>query len=147
MTFWLFLLLNAVLLLRPEDLFPSLAGMRLYLILSAACLAATAPRVVSLLAPRALADRPIVVCMLGLLVAVVMSQLMRGLFMRAADDGGEFAKVVAYFLLFVAVIDTPERIRTFVAWAVAVVTVLAALGLLQFHGAIDWPPLRPVDQL
>jgi putative inorganic carbon (hco3(-)) transporter len=147
MTFWLFLLLNAVLLLRPEDLFPSLAGTRLYLILSAICLAAAAPRVLSLLSLRALADRPIVVCMLGLLVAVVLSQLMRGLFMRAADDGGEFAKVVAYFLLFVAIIDTPDRIRTFLGWAVAVVTVLAALGLMQFHGAIDWVPLRPVDQI
>src|SRR5262245_45847118 len=105
MTFWLFLLLNAVLLLRPEDLFPSLAGMRLYLILSAVCLAGASPRILSLLSLRALADRPIVVCMFGLLGAVALSQLMRGLFMRAADDGGEFAKVVAYFLLFVAIVD------------------------------------------
>jgi hypothetical protein len=146
MTFWLFLLLNAVLLLRPEDLFPALAGVRLYLIVSAGCLAAAAPRILSLLAPQSLADRPVIICVLGLLVAVVLSLLVRAWFVRAAEDGAEFAKLVAYFLLFVAIVDTPDRIRSFLGCTVALVTLVAALGLLQYHGAIDWAPLRPVEQ-
>ena len=146
MIFWLFLLLNAVLLLRPEDFFPALAGTRLYLILSVICLVAAAPRIASLLTSRSLVDRPIITCVLGLLVAVVLSQLVRAQFGRAAEDGGEFAKLVAYFLLFVALVDSPDRIRSFLGWTVTFVVVVAGLGILQYHGAIDWAPLRPVDQ-
>ena len=48
MTFWLFLLLNAVLLLRPEDLRPSLAGLRpVSRSSSCLCLVGAAPRLVA----------------------------------------------------------------------------------------------------
>ena len=146
MTFWLFQLLNAVLLLRPENMFPGLSGLRLYLVLSVLCLVGAAPRVFALLTPRSLTDRPIVVCVLGLFAAVVLSLLARAWLMRAVDDGAEFAKVVAYFLLFVALVDNVDRIRAVLGWIVVFVAALAALGLLQYHGAIDWPTLRPVEQ-
>ena len=70
MTFRLFLLLNAVLLLRPEDLWPSLLGLHLYQAVIAVCLIATAPRLVEQFLPRALADRPVTACALGFLVAI-----------------------------------------------------------------------------
>ena len=37
MSFALFLVLNGVLLIRPEELFPEIAGLRLYLIVIVAC--------------------------------------------------------------------------------------------------------------
>jgi hypothetical protein len=146
MGFWLFLLLNAVLLLRPEDLSPSLEGTRLYLFLSIACLIVSAPSIVSQFTPQALGDRPMTVCVLGYLAAIVLSLMVRMLFARAADEGAEFAKIVAYFLLFVAVVDSPERIRQFLGWTVGLVSATVVLGLMQFHGQIDVKALRPVEQ-
>ena len=57
MGFWLFLFLNLLLLVRPEELFSPLTGTRLYLILSVVCLAVSLPRILAQLSPRALADR------------------------------------------------------------------------------------------
>ena len=146
MIFWLFLILNAVLLLRPEDLRPGLAGLHLYQLVIALCLIGAAPNVVGLLAPRALADRPVTVCLVGFLAAIVLSLVARGRIGEAVWDGAEFAKVVAYYLLLVALVDRPERFRTFLGWLVLLVAVLAAMALLQFHGVIDVEAMRPVEQ-
>jgi putative inorganic carbon (HCO3(-)) transporter len=144
--FWLFLILNAVLLLRPEDLRPGLAGLHLYQLVIAACLVGAAPKVVGQLVPRALADRPVTVCLVGFLGAIVLSLLARGRIGEAVWDGAEFAKVVAFYLLLVALVDRPERLRTFLGWLVLLVAVLAVLALLQFHGVIDVEAMRPVEQ-
>jgi putative inorganic carbon (hco3(-)) transporter len=145
-TFRLFLLLNAVLLLRPEDLWPSLAGLHLYQAVIAVCLVATAPGLVEQFFPRALADRPVTVYVLGFLVAIGLSLAVQGRIGEAVWFGTEFAKVVAYFLLLVAVVDRPERVRAFLGWLVLLVGVLATLALLQFHGMIDVPAMWPVEQ-
>jgi hypothetical protein len=147
MAFWLFLLLNFLLLVRPEELLPTLAGSRLYLIVSVVCLAVALPKVLAQLGPRTLADRPITACLLGYLGAIVLSLLARALLWPAADEGAEFAKILTYYLLFVAVVDSPQRIRTFFGWTVGLVSAVAVLGLMQFHSLIDLAALRPVEQV
>src|SRR4029434_4048871 len=103
----LFIVLNAVLLIRPEELWPEIAGLRLYLIVISLCLAAAAPRLLTQLSPHTLAQRPITVCVLGLLAAVALSLVARGRVDEAAEFVPEFAKLVAYYLLMVSVVDTP----------------------------------------
>ena len=65
MDFALFILLNAVLLIRPEEIMPDLAGLRIYLMVMAACLLANAPRLIAILNPAELASRPITLCVVG----------------------------------------------------------------------------------
>ena len=146
MIFRLFLFLNALLLLRPEDLRPSLDGLHLYQLVITLCLIGAAPRLVGLCSPRALADRPVTLCVLGFLGAIVLSLLARGRVESAVWDGAEFAKVVAYYLLLVAVVNRPERFRTFLGGLVLMVAILAAVALLQFHNLIDFDAVRPVEQ-
>src|SRR5262245_501802 len=144
MSFALFIVLNAVLLIRPEELWPEIAGLRLYLIVMSLYLAATAQRLANQLSPHTLAQRPITVCVLGLLVAVALSLLARGRVDEATEFVPEFAKVVAFYLLLVAVVDTPSRLRTFIGWLVVFVVVLAVLGLLQYHDYIDIEAIKPI---
>lgn len=146
MIFRLFLLLNALLLLRPEDLWPSLDGWHLYQLVITVCLIGAAPRLVELCSPRALADRPATVCVLGFLGAIVLSLLARGRVGAAVWEGTEFAKVVAYYLLLVAVVNRPDRFRTFLGGLVLVIAVVAALALLQFHSLVEFDAMRPVEQ-
>lgn len=146
MNFGLFLLLNALLLLRPEDLFPDLAGTRLYLILICLCFLSSAKSVAERFAPSEMLNRPIFCCVFGMLVAVVLSHLGTGWIGGALEDGAEFAKVAAYYVLLIAVIDSPKRLRMFLGWLVLLVAGMTTLGLLQFHGMIDWAVLRPIDQ-
>ncbi|QDU24148.1 O-antigen ligase family protein [Urbifossiella limnaea] len=147
MAFWLFLLLNAVLLIRPEELVPEIAGLRLYLLVITLCLITAAPRLIENLQPGTLADRPLTVGVIAFWVAGMLSQLVRGDVGVALDFGSEFGKVVLYYLLLVSVIDTPSRLRVFVGAVVGLVVVLSTLGLLQYHGVIDNPALAPLQRL
>jgi O-antigen ligase len=146
MNFALFLLLNAVLLIRPEELLPDIAGLRLYLIVMALCLVASAPGLVRQLTLQSLVENPITVCVLGLLAAVLTSLVFRGMIGYGLDVAGEFAKVVLYYLLFLAVVDTPRRFRLFLGAIVALAVVLTTLSLLQYHEYIDVEALRPLER-
>lgn len=147
MSLWLFLLLNAVLLIRPEELYPDLAGARLYLTVMAACLFTAGPRLIAVLQPHKLAERPITLCVIGVWAASVLSQLVRGQVDVALEVGAEFGKVIVYFLLLVAVVDTPSRLRTFLAGLVVLVVASSSIGLLQFHGVIDVPTIVPLERV
>ena len=146
MNFALFVLLNAVLLIRPEELLPSIAGLRLYLIVIAGCLLTTGSRILEKLRPGELAAQPITVCVLGVWAAGILSQLARGQLGLAADFAGDFGKVVLYYLLLVSVLESVGRVRAFLGWIVVFVVVISTLGLLQYHGVIDNEALRPLER-
>src|SRR5687768_16167067 len=146
MNFALFILLNAILLIRPEELLPDIAGLRLYLIVIVLCIATTLPGLLAQLSAPALAQRPITVCALGLLVAMTVSQLAHGRFGVVDEDVPEFLKVLLYFLLLMAIVNTPRRLIALLAWLVVFVCVLATLGLLQYHEMIDIEALKPIEQ-
>ena len=146
MSFAFFIVLNGILLIRPEDILPQIAGLRLYFIVIGLCALTTFPQIIDQFSPDRLAKRPITICALGLLVALLLSQIVRGHFEVFDTWAPEFAKVLLYFLLLMAVVNTPERLLTFAGWIVVFVVVLAALGLLQFFEYIDVENLRPCEQ-
>src|SRR5947209_564283 len=80
--FALFLVLNATLFVRPAEVVPALLGWEIYQALILLCLLASFPAILAQLQARALESRPITVFVLGLLPAVVLSQLSNG---RPAD--------------------------------------------------------------
>ena len=110
MDWFLFILLNAAFFIRPGDLLQS-ADLAVYVWLMVACLAVSASRLSGLL--RSLGDSPITVCVLGVVAACVLSHLSHGSLGRAVADGFYMVKIVTYYLLLVALVDTPERLRSF----------------------------------
>jgi hypothetical protein len=144
MGYALFIVLNAVLFIRPEELWPELAESRLYLTVMVLCLLVNLPRLAGTLSPQALAANPVGVCVLGVLLAVPLSNLARG----NADlaFAGEFGKVVLYYFLMTAVLDTTDRLRGFIGWCVVLISVLTAITLLQYHEYIDVEHMRPIAQ-
>ncbi|HEX4608662.1 MAG TPA: O-antigen ligase family protein [Urbifossiella sp.] len=146
MGYALFILLNAVLFIRPEELFPSLEGSRLYLIVMALCLLVNAPQLFRVLSSQDLATNPIGVCVLGMLVAVPLSNIVRGDLDTAQEDIGEFGKVILYYFLAVAVLDTKSRLRGFLGWCVVLILGLTIAAQLQWHEYIDLEHMRPVRQ-
>ncbi|HKA06180.1 MAG TPA: O-antigen ligase family protein [Gemmataceae bacterium] len=146
MRFYLFVLLNAVLFVRPADIFPELDGAPIYEAVILSCLAVSAPAIVQLLTPRKLYAQPLILAMLGMLVAVIMSHLAHGRSGEAFEWGFRFFKIIAYFLLLVAVVDTPARLHHFVGWIAVLIVCMTGLSLLQYAGAIDLPSLAPIQQ-
>jgi hypothetical protein len=147
MNFALFLLLNAILLIRPEELFPDIAGLRLYLIVIVLCTITSLPRLLDLLSPSSLRDRPVAVCVLLYLASTIISLCVRGRIDEALFEfGPEFAKVILYYFLLLAVVNTPLRFRVFLATLVALIVGLTAIALAQHNGTLEFDNIKPVSQ-
>lgn len=146
MDFALFLLLNALLLLRPEELFPEIAGLRLYLIVIVVTGSAALPKLLDKLNLVSLYDRPVAVCALGSLFVIFLSAIPTGNLPDSLELMGEFAKVLLYFFLLLSVVDTPAKFQTFVGWLVVFVVGLTAASLAHLNKWYEFPDLDPVMQ-
>jgi putative inorganic carbon (hco3(-)) transporter len=147
MNFVLFLLLNAVLLLRPEELFPEIAGLRLYLLTIVPCTLLSLPELGRVLSFESLRRLPVAVCVLLFFVATIVSTLLNsGIGEALFDFGLEFAKVILYYFLLLAVVDSRERFRVFVGTLVVLIGGLTAIALAEYHGVADFPNITPCMQ-
>src|SRR5438128_8396582 len=106
MAFFLFLLVNAALFLRPAEILPDWEGVSVYEYLIIACFVLAVPEILAYLmggslAPRGLADspsgleaQPITLCVFGVLAAVVLAQMPSLNISEAWRTGFYFFKVV-----------------------------------------------------
>lgn len=146
MQFALFLLLNAILFIRPEEIWPEIAGLRLYLIAICACLMANADRLMFLLSPASLRDRPLDVCVLVYWFATGAGLVFHGRTEFAQDTWWEFAKVAAFYFVCVATLDTPARFRSYLGWLVGFAGVMSGLAVLSFLNVIKLDVFETVMQ-
>ena len=144
MKFAWFVLLTAILLLRPADIIPPLMGLPLYQGVILICIALSFGNILKQITSRSLLAHPISFCMVGLLVAIVLSHLSHMQLGLAAQSGDYFFRICLFYFLLVATIDTPERFRRYLVWLLILVGVLTALPLLQHHGVIDLPGLEAI---
>lgn len=140
----LFLLVNATLFIRPAEVVPALEGLPIYNVLITACLLVAFPTLVDRMSLRSLAESPIDACVVGLLAAVLLSNLTHLNLAGAKEGGVEFAKVVLYYFLLVSTLDTPAKLRGFLRLLVGCTVVLTVLALLQYHEVIDIPALQSI---
>lgn len=144
--FALFVLLNAALFIRPAEIISDLQDARIYEALIICCLAVSLPGVARQFSAASLATQPITVCVLGVLVATVLSHMARVSFGEALQSGTEFGKIVLYYLLLIAVVDSPARLRRLLEWLAVFIVVLTVLALLQYHEVIDISSLVSASQ-
>lgn len=147
MTFFLFVLVNATLFIRPAEIVPSLIGLPIYNVLISACLVAAFNKVAAQLTGPALRENPLTACVLGIFLAILASHLSHLNLAAAKDAASDFGKVVLYYLLMVAVLDTPARYHRFLWVLAALIVVLTVIALLQYHGYIDLETLRGVEDM
>lgn len=147
MDYLLFLLVNAILFLRPSEIFPELANVRIYETVILSCLACAVLPVVGQLSLKSLQARPITVGVLLLWPLCGLSQLMRLDLALAGQAFTEFFKVVVYYLLLVGVVNSPGRLRGFLLALGTFITVLTLVAVLRFNEVITItpPPVVKVD--
>jgi hypothetical protein len=133
MGYFLFLLATAALLIRPSEQIEELRAINLYQALIIPCFLFSIGPVFDQFSLRSVETRPISVCVLGLLVAVILSHLANGSATLAADTGWEFMKILIYYVLLVGNVTTVGRMRGFIyclgLFAIAFVTI----AVLQYH--------------
>jgi O-antigen ligase len=144
--FVLFILVNAVLFIRPADLLPSLEGAPFYEILIVLAALASLPVLIDQLTQARLLARPLTCFVIALLPAIVLSQLSHGVVYEARMGAIMFAKIVLYFLLLVGLVDSPRRLNIFMFILGAFILFITVICILNWHGVIDLDALTPVPQ-
>jgi hypothetical protein len=137
MRYFLFILVTFTLFLRPAEVVPELKDQPIYEVLILICLAASCPQVLRQLTTGSLAACPITACVVGILGVVVLSGLYNISALEAAEGGFTFFKVMVYYLLLVAVMDSPARLRNFLYTLGILILALTVLALLQYHEVIQ----------
>lgn len=146
MDYLLFLLLNAVLFIRPAEIVPELLDLAIYEVVIIACLIVALPKLLEQLRLRSIVENPISACVIGVFFALVLSHLAYFRTWEARMLGAEFGKVVLYYLLLVGVLRSGPQLRTFL-WSLAgFALVLTSLALLQFHEVLQIPGLETIQQ-
>ena len=144
--FVLFLLVNVTLFLRPADMWPSWEGLPVYegLILGAFVL--SLQRMQRLFWPTEIRSQPITICVLGLLVAVVMSHLMHMFLWGVNHMGTEFTKTLIYYTTLVAVVSTAERLKILLLTVAVAASVMVGLCVVDFLGIQEFEVIKHLEQ-
>ena len=144
--FFLFILLNANLFVRPVDLIPSLANVPIHNVLILCCLGISAGAVLGQMKPGSLISNPIHACALCFLVSIVLSHLSHFMIGEAINAGVDFTKTLLFYFLLVALLDSLSRLRRFLIWLCFFVVVLASLAMLHYYEVINIPALEACKQ-
>jgi O-antigen ligase len=144
--FFLFLLVNATLFIRPAEIIPALNAWPIYNYVILANLIVAAPALVKHLSENGLTRCPTTTCVLGVLAFIFLSHFSRFDLYSARMGAFEFSKVVAYFLLLVSTVNTPKRLFTLLGTIVVFTLAINTLSVLQYQGKIDIPSLAAFMQ-
>jgi hypothetical protein len=144
--FALFLLLNAVLFIRPAEVVPQLEGLPIYNVVVLICLIASIPEVLAGAQPHILARSPITLCVLGMMPAIILSRASHGDLAGASYYSQEFAKVVVYYVLLVSLVTSPQRLRQLLRAMVVFILVLTTLAVLRYHDLISLDTVAPWEE-
>jgi hypothetical protein len=141
--FFLFVLMNATLFIRPAEFIPALMGAPIYEVLILSCIACYYPGMVAQLSPRSLAERPITVCLLGLLACIGLSDLAHGWAEQAVLHTADFCKHILYYLLLISVVNSPRRLRQYLVMVAGFTAIIMFLAVLHNHEVIHIKALDP----
>ena len=137
MAFFLFLLVNAALFIRPAEIVPELLGWEVYFYAIVACFLAAAPEILRYLTGDSLDQQPITLTVFGLLLTVGIAPLISGDAAEAWRTGVPFAKIVVYYLLFVSLVNTPARLRILLLCLLTCCGIVTAIAVLRYHDLIQ----------
>jgi O-antigen ligase len=140
--FFLFILLNATMFVRPQELFTALGELPIYNAIMLACLAVSALAVCGQLTPDSLSKNPINACAVCLLGLVILSHISHFRLREAIDSSNELIKVLVYYFLIIGLLDSFARLRKFLVWICCIMMVVVSLALLHYFGIVNIPALE-----
>jgi putative inorganic carbon (HCO3(-)) transporter len=141
-----FILVNAVLFVRPAEIIPGLEDWPIYGVLMTCALIIALPLILQQLTYASLSRRPITVCVLGLFICTITSHLSKGATWEARASGTAVFKLVLYYLLLTATVTNVARLRRFLLLLVVLGVIVTTLALLQYYGLINIPALEEIEE-
>lgn len=146
MAFFLFLLVNATLFIRPAEIIPEFQAWPVYNVLIVINLLVAFPDIAKRFQSRPLTAQPVLACVFGVLTAIFLSHFTKFDFWMARMGSLDFLKVIAYFLILIVVVNSASRLANFGVAIVGFVLVVCLLAVLHFHGIVEIPSLTVLMQ-
>lgn len=141
MDFATFVLLNAVLFIRPTDFIPGIAGLPVFNVAFCICSFFSLPTLLQAGTLRAIALHPVSICVFGLVATAILSNLLQGQVVEAVDTADGFMKLLLYYMLLVCVVRTPARLKWLLASLVIDGCIVTGLAVADYKGIIQVPNL------
>ena len=124
---------QATLIVRPMDVFESLAGLQLFLPFIAVAMFLSLPNLLHQIKPQTLLQQPLNLCVLGVLACCGLSLIQYGLIGWAITAVIMFAKLAGYYFVLTAVLTTPAKLRGFLIVTAIAATVMVTLSIRDFR--------------
>jgi hypothetical protein len=134
--FALFLAVVAIQFIRPNDLIPALGSIPLYLIAVVLCILFSWHKMLGLLSARGLQECPVLAFGIGILLVSIISNTARRQFTFGIDFAAGFSKVLIFYLLLLAIVDTPRRFRQFLASLIPIIAIPIIVVMCHFYGYV-----------
>lgn len=137
MDFALFILVTAILFIRPLDFVPSLSTIPLYFIAIVPCILLSLPKLLPQLSAIGWRRNPPLVFGLGLMAMFLVTSAVYRQFELGFNFCVVLGKILIYFLLLSAHLDSPRRLQLFVHCLVVILLVPISLSTAHYHGLVN----------
>lgn len=128
------MLANAMLFVRPAEIVPLLGELQLYMLCLVGAILFSIPQLHVQLQWRTMLQQPVNLCVLGVTLAIVTSRAAVSDFSNLDAVVFEMAKILAYYLVLVSVINTPERLRHLLMTTAICSTIMIAYSVMDYRG-------------
>ncbi len=142
MEFALFILVTAILFIRPGDYVPGMQGIPLYLMAIVPCILLSWNKLAPQLSARGLRERPVFVFGLGLVVLAFFSSALEGRFAMGIGFATELLKILIFCLLMTAHLDSSARLKRFLGCLVVIIAVPVFLATIHYNGIVEIPAFK-----
>jgi hypothetical protein len=143
--FALFLVVTAILFVRPSDFVPGLESVPLFLIAIVPCLLLSWHKLMPQLNPNALRERPVLLLGFGIVLAAVLSCVVYRQFEQLFKFVNGFSKTLLFYALMLAHLDSPRRLKLFAVGLVVMILIPTLIFVSNYHGLLHFESLKVMD--
>ena len=121
-------------IIRPTELIPVLDDLPLYQIAIVPCSIFSWHKLIPQLTWAGLRERPVLVGGIGIAMVALLSSLLNGVLEMGFNWVNELLKMLLFYMLMLAHVDSAARLRAFLRVLVAIVLIPIVLAVLNYHG-------------
>jgi putative inorganic carbon (HCO3(-)) transporter len=143
---FLLVLLTAVMLIRPGEVFPDLEGLPIYYWVILVNIVLNFDKVIAQLNARVLLSRPMLCCIFGILFARIMSHLTMMRTYEAREAFEEFSKIIIFYLIYTGVVVSKSRVLTMMKCIALFSVIEVGMAVADYLEYYDFPAIKSVSE-
>tara|TARA_R110002095_G_scaffold203245_1_gene185072 strand:+ start:3460 stop:4944 length:1485 start_codon:yes stop_codon:yes gene_type:complete len=143
--YFLFLMVNITLFLRPAELMPALADFPIYEMLILSSFFFSLDQIKYSLQIPMLKRQPITLCAIGVLLAVALSHATHMYFYGIHTSTISFLKIILYYVMLVSIIDSPQRLKGLLKTVAIASSLMILLCVIDYSGIFDFEFIKHIS--